>query len=130
MPCPVINSPTGNKIESIPDIAQEVNKYFSFVFNIDRNQIPQPIDSVDGKKQIRLFDVQFSEDDVRKKLTKLREDKAEIRWVSACIGPMVDIQGTGKRLQGRALGRLRQVVTSDLIKAFIYLRSTIDQQLY
>ena len=34
------------------------------------------IDSVGGKTQSRLSDVQFSEDDVGKKSMKLREDKA------------------------------------------------------
>jgi len=46
------------------------------VFNIKDNQVPHPIESVNGKTQIRLSDVQFLEDDVRKKLMKLRENQA------------------------------------------------------
>jgi len=53
-------------------------------FNIEDNLVPQPIDSVNRKTHIRLSDVQFLEDDVRKKLMKLREDKAPGAIAYAC----------------------------------------------
>ena len=75
-PCPVNNIATGNKIESLSDIAEEFNNYFVSVFNIEDNHVPQAGDSVSGKTLNRLSDFQFSEEDIRKKLMKIREDKA------------------------------------------------------
>ena len=47
-PCPVNSITTEDKSESISDIAEEFNNYSSSVFNIEDNQVPQPIDSVGG----------------------------------------------------------------------------------
>ena len=69
----------GVKTDSVDDVAEEFNKYFASVFTAENvNKIPEPQGTY-GRPELDvgvLSDCQFTLDDVKKKLSKLRQDKS------------------------------------------------------
>ena len=67
------------KTDSVDDVAEEFNKYFASVFTAENvNTIPEPQGTY-GRPEPDvgvLSDCQFTLDDVKKKLSKLRQDKS------------------------------------------------------
>jgi len=66
-PCSIKDIYTGKSIYSIPAIAEEFNKYFVSVFNVeDKHNLPQPSDNISRKSLNKLSDFSFIEEDVKK----------------------------------------------------------------
>jgi len=77
VPFQITDTSTGSLIDSTPVIAEEFNKYFVSVFNVeDKQNVPQPSINISERTINLLSDVTFMEDDVKKKFMKVWADKA------------------------------------------------------
>ena len=67
----------GQCLNGLQEVDDEFNNYFSSVFTIeDTLNIPEPVPMFHGPDSDRLLKIDFSVDDVKKKLSKLRPDKS------------------------------------------------------
>jgi len=65
----------GVKIDSIADITEEFNKYFTSVFTAENvDNIPEPEGNFSRPDISRISDCVFTLEDVKNKLSKLRQD--------------------------------------------------------
>ena len=66
----------GQCLNGLQEVVDEFNNYFSSVFTIeDTLNIPEPVAMFHGPDSDRLLKIDFSVEDVKKKLSKLRPDK-------------------------------------------------------
>ena len=70
-------SPDGNEIKDTTQIAETFNDQFSSVFTAENmTDIPVPTNMFSGNDSDKLCDIIFTEEEVRKRLLCLREDKS------------------------------------------------------
>lgn len=69
-------SPTGDELHSAGEVAEEFNRYFASVYTTETDESPPSPIQFSGDNDDWLSEIQVTEDIVRTKLKRLREDKA------------------------------------------------------